>query len=359
MKKRIVWVLILSICLSLLAACGTAGTTAVATTKATTATAGATAVAATTTAGGSAAAEFKFKFGHDQPVEHAYHLTAVEFARLVKEKTKGRVSIEVFPAAQLGTEVNMLESLALGTLDFQISSTSNASTYVPELGQLSVCYLFNNSDHLKKAATDPQINQAYKDYTKNKKTGFELMTLQAGGCRQLYTTAPVADLAALNGMKIRVMPSPVESQVWSALGAKPTTVAFGEVYTALQTKLVQGAENTLSSYYSAKHYEVAKYLNESFHQWSFVCLWASDKTMAKLPADLQASVREAANEAATYGFKAQLDNDAKFKELLKKEGVTFTTIDIKPWAEKIKPIQDEIATKYNTKAILDRIRSLA
>ncbi|MPN47522.1 Solute-binding protein [bioreactor metagenome] len=155
------------------------------------------------------------------------------------------------------------------------------------------------------------------------------------------------------------MPSPVESQVWTALGAKPTTVPFGEVYTALQTNMVEGAENTLSSYYSAKHYEVAKYLNETFHQWSIVCIWASDATMAKLPADLQQVVRDAAKETAVYGFKAQLDNDAKFKDALIKAGVTFTEVDIKPWAEKVKPIQDNIAKQYKTEDVLARIRELA
>ncbi len=352
MNKRRLFALALAVCMlaAILAGCssGNAGTGT-----------GTATETATGTPGGTDQPKYTLKFGHDQPVEHAYHLTGLEFARLVKEKSNGQIEVEVYPNAQLGTEATMLESLALGTLDFELTATANASTYVPELGMVSVCYLFKDSDHLAKAASDTQINDFYKNVTKEKNTGFELLTLQAGGCRQLYSTTAIADLNALKDKKMRVMPSPVESQVWSALGAKPTSVSFGEVYTALQTHMVEAAENTLSSYYAAKHYEVAPYLNESFHQWSILCLWASDATMAKLPADLQDVVREAATEAAAYGFEAQLKNDAQFKEQLQAAGVTFTTVDTAAWAEKVKPIQDEVAAQYKTEDVLKRIRELA
>lgn len=147
----------------------------------------------------------------------------------------------------------MLDSLSMGTLDFSISSTSNASAHIPEFGMLSVSYLFDNKNQLAKAATDSAIVKRYQDLVAAKKLGMQMLTFMPNGLRNLYTTKPVKSIQDIQGMKVRVMPSPIERlQVWSALGTKPTSVPFSDVYTALQTDLVNGAENTVSSFGQAK-----------------------------------------------------------------------------------------------------------
>lgn len=306
----------------------------------------------------SAADEFQLKFGHDQAPEHAYNLAATYFADKVKEKTNGKVSIKVFPNATLGKEGDMLDSLSMGTLDFSISSTSNASSHVPQFGMLSVSYLFDNKDQLGKAAVDPTIVKRYQDLVVNKKLGFQMLTLMPNGLRNLYTTKPVKSIQDIQGMKVRVMPSPIESQVWSALGTKPTSVPFSDVYTALQTDLVSGAENTVSSFGQAKHNEVAKYYTLTGHQWLMTIIWASNKTMDKLPEQFRKAVRESAVEAAMHGFKMQLENDDKYTKELQAKGVTVSEVDRKPFAERVVTLQDQIAKELKTEDILARVRAL-
>ena len=305
-----------------------------------------------------AADEFQLKFGHDQAPEHAYNLAATYFADKVKEKTNGKVTIKVFPNATLGAEGNMLDSLAMGTLDFSISSTSNASSHVPQFGMLSVSYLFDNKDQLAKVAVDPAIVKRYQDLVVDKKLGFQILTFMPNGLRNLYTTKPVKNVQDIQGMKVRVMPSPIESRVWSALGAKPTSVPFSDVYTALQTDLVAGAENTVSSYGQAKHNEVAKYYTLTGHQWLMTIIWASNKTMDKLPEEYRKAVRESSVEAAIYGFKKQLENDEKYTKELQAKGVIVGEVDRKPFAERIAALQDQIAKEIKTEEVLSRVRAL-
>ena len=102
---------------------------------------------------------YTLKFGHDQPEDNYFNVAAEKFAELLHERSDGRITVEVYPAAQLGSEATMLESLSMGTLDFQISSSSNAAVYVPELAAMSCSYLFNDLDHLTRVAYDEEFQQ--------------------------------------------------------------------------------------------------------------------------------------------------------------------------------------------------------
>lgn len=301
---------------------------------------------------------FTLKIGHDQPTDHYYHATAEAFAEMVAEKTDGRVTVDVFPLAQLGSEATMLESLGMGTLDFLITSSSNASVYVPALAALSCCYLFDGEEHVYACAFDEEINDFYRNLCAEGGHGFQLMTLQAGSCRQLYTTFPVDSLSSLQGRKIRVMSAPIESTVWSALGAKPTTVNFGEVYTALQTNLVDGAENTISSYSSAKHYEAAPYLNMTYHQWAITQMWQSDATISALPQDLQDIVMDCAVAACQEGFRYALDVEETMVKDMVADGVTVVEPDTSEFKAVIEPIQAENAESLGCTDVLNRINEL-
>lgn len=301
---------------------------------------------------------YTLKFGHDQPEDNYFHVAALKFAELMNERSDGRITVEVYPAAQLGSEATMLESLSMGTLDFQISSSSNAAVYVPELAALSCSYLFNDIDHLAAVTYDEEFQQYWRDLVAEGGNGFQLMTLFPATARQLYTTFPVNNLADLNGHKIRVMSAPIESTVWSALGAKPTTVNFGEVYTALQTDLVEGAENSISSYYSAKHYEVAPYLNLTYHEYTLLEMWMSDAVKEKLPEDLYELVIPPAIEAAKAGLEyASGVEDSLVEDMVANHGVTVLEPDITEFKERILPIQDENAKELGCEWVLEFIRS--
>jgi tripartite ATP-independent transporter DctP family solute receptor len=303
--------------------------------------------------------EFVLKFGHDQASEHAYHQAAVWFAEEVNKRTDGRVKIDVFPNAQLGEESTMLDSLKMGTLDFCISSTSNASSHVPQMGLLSTSYLFNDADHLYKVATDPDIINKFDKLVSEKNLGFKLVTFLPNGLRSLYATREIKGIDDVQGMKVRVMSSPIETKVWAAIGSKPTTVPFNEVYTALQTNLVEGAENTPSSYLTAKHYEVAPYFIETGHEWLMSEVWISNKTWEKLPEDIRKIIMETGAEMARYGLDKQLENDAKaMEELTSKYGVKDIKVDVAPFRDRVKPLHEQIAKELGSEDVLARIQEL-
>ncbi|WP_027363964.1 TRAP transporter substrate-binding protein [Desulfotruncus alcoholivorax] len=303
--------------------------------------------------------EFVLKFGHDQAPDHAYNQAAVWFAKEVNKRTDGRVKIDVFPNAQLGEESTMLDSLKMGTLDFCITSTSNASSHVPQMGLLSTSYLFNDEDHLYKVATDPEIINKFDKLVSEKNLGFKLITFLPNGLRSLYATREIKGINDVQGMKVRVMSSPIETKVWEAIGTKPTTVPFNEVYTALQTNLVEGAENTPSSYLTAKHYEVAHYFIETGHEWLMSEVWVSNKTWEKLPEDIRQIIMETGVEMARYGLDKQLENDNKaLEELTSKYGVKDIKVDVTPFKERVKPLHEQIAKELKCEDVLARIQEL-
>lgn len=302
---------------------------------------------------------YVLKFGHDQAPDHAYNQAAKWFADEVNKRTNGRVQIKVFPNAQLGEESTMLDSLKMGTLDFCITSTSNASSHVPQMGLLSASYLFNSAEHLYKVATDPMIIDKYDKMVSDKNLGFKLVTFLPNGVRSLYSTHEVKSIQDVQGMKVRVMSSPIETAVWEALGTKPTTVPFNEVYTALQTNLVEAAENTPSSYLTAKHYEVAPYFIETQHEWMMSEVWISNKTWDKLPEDIRQIIMQTGAEMAKYGQDKQLENDKKaIEELTSKHGVKDIKVDLAPFREKVAPLHDKIAKELGAEDVLARIREL-
>lgn len=346
MKKYLSIILICCMALSLLAGCGSSN------------------ASDSSAAGESPAAEavpektFSFRMGHSQANDHPFNDTCEYFARLVNEKTDGAVNIDIFPNSQLGDEATMMESLSMGSLDFLMANGANTTAMVPELGMLGVCYLFDSKDHLVKVANDEDIFKMYTDIIDSKDLGIKLLNLMGNGTRNLYTNKPVEKLDDLKGMKIRVMPSAVDTLVWNTLGATATTVAFSEVYSALQTKLVDGAENTYSSYAASKHYEVAPYVTVTEHQWLVTELWASEKTLSQLPQEYTEAIYEAAKETASYSLEHQLELDSAYCEQLKNDGVTFIEIDTAPWKELILPLHEGIAENLGCSAILDRINEL-
>lgn len=303
-------------------------------------------------------AKYTFRMGHSQAPDHPFHDTCEYFADLVSEKTNGNVRIDIFPNGQLGDEATMLESCSMGTLDFLMANGANTAALVPELGFMGVCYLFDNVEHIEKVADDQQIFDAYTEIVDSKNLNIKLLNIMGNGMRYLYTTKPVESLEDLKGMKIRVMPSAVDTEVWNTLGANATTVAFSEVYSALQTHMVDGAENTFSSYAASKHNEVAPYVTLTEHQWLVTELWASDQALSGLPEEYVEIIYEAARETASYSLEHQLEVDEEYRKQLEAEGVEFINIDVAPWRDKITPLHEGVAEELGCIDILTRIREL-
>lgn len=307
-----------------------------------------------------AAAEIELRLGHDQVQEHTYHRTAEFFADRVAELSDDRIEVSVFPGATLGTETSMLSEVIDGNIDFSFSTTANASSFVPRFGLLSVSYLFSGPDHFARVATDEQFNSLLDEVIAEQDPGFiRVATLTPGGRNVYNNVGPIESPEDIQGMKLRVMASPIESQVWGSLGAQPVAIPFGEVYTAMQTGLVEAAENSPGSYFLNKHNEVAPYYSLTGHQFPFTLMFMSEQTAEELSDEDMEIIRQAGREASEFNVKDSVESDQQIlEEIQEKYGVKVNQPDTAAFIEELTPLQDQVAEESETEALLERIREL-
>jgi tripartite ATP-independent transporter DctP family solute receptor len=305
-----------------------------------------------------ATANYNLRFGHVTATDFVYHIAAEQFAKQVAEKSSGKINIAIFPNSQLGNEQTLADSLTLGTLDFAIVNQAYTSSYVPQFGFLSVSYLFADNSHVERVMFDQQFVGMLNKFTENKNPGFVYLATLPSGVRSIYSTIPIKAFDELKGYKLRIMPSEIESKVWKTLGTQPVSVPYGEVYSALQSKLAQGAENTPSAYYTAKHNEVAKYYVLTEHQYLTANILASKKLMSSMPAEYVMIIRQAALDACKAGSKYAVESDAKVLETLGKEGVNVSPIDKSPFIKAISPLHQQIAADMKCQDLYMRIKEL-
>ena len=306
------------------------------------------------------AQDFTLRAGHDQPVGSMYDEGHQMFKKLVEERSKGRIRVNVFPAAQLGAEVAMVEGLRLGSIDVACANAPNAAAFVPELGLFSVAYLFKDIAHFERVVNDPAFAQRVDDIIASKKIGIKRIGFYAAGVRNIYSRkGSVGAPDDLKGIKIRVQNNPIEVKVWRAFGAIPTPMNFGEVYQALQSGVLDAAENGLAVIESNKHHEAAKFITQSEHQRNLSALYINEKKLASMPADLQKIVVEAAAQAAVHERKRDAELVAAAAASLKAKGAVLTVPDKSKFIALIAPIQDEVARELKATDLLQIVRKHA
>jgi tripartite ATP-independent transporter DctP family solute receptor len=318
------------------------------------------ACAALMLASGPAGAQVTLRMGHDQPVGSMYDEGHNMFKKLLEERSNGRIKAAVFPAAQLGSEVAMVEGLRLGSIDVICANAPNAAAFVPELGLFSVAYLFKDIPHFERVVNDPQFAKRIDEIIASKGLGIKRLGFYAAGVRNIYSRkGSVASPDDLKGVKIRVQNNPIEVKVWKTFGAIPTPMNFGEVYQALQSGVLDAAENGLAVIESNKHYEAAKFISQTEHQRNLSALYINEKKLASMPADLQKIVLDAAIEAAAHERKKDAELVAAAVDRLKAKGVTLTTPDKTKFIALIAPIQDEVASELKSTDLLQIVRNHA
>ncbi len=310
---------------------------------------------------GDASAQRKFTFGYDQPHTTAYGIAADTFDAKLKELSGGKMSIDQFPGAQLGQEPQMLQKLRTGDIDFIITSTANASTVAPQSGVFSLHFLFRDEKHLAHAIADPKVSVAFRDMIKDSVQGAHVLGLMTMGFRDIYSKKEIKSLDDVKGMKIRVQATKTEDTHFPAYGTQTVHMPFGEVYTSLQTGVVNAAENGVNVYLANKHYEVAPILSMTEHEANNNCIWVSDKTWNSLNDQEKQWVQAAADEVSkTEPAKAlQLEKDSA--EKLKKLGVKVVDgVDKSGFIKAAEPIQDQLAKELGPHAekILKLVRDV-
>jgi tripartite ATP-independent transporter DctP family solute receptor len=277
--------------------------------------------------------------------------------RLTAEKTGGKIEIQIFPAAQLGAEVAMIEGIRLGSVDGAVIHVANASTVVPELALFSVSYLFKDMDHFERVVNDPKFQARIESLVADKKLGLKVIGYYSAGVRNLYTRkGPAQSPDDLKGTKVRVMNNPIEAKIWSAIGTIPTPMNFGEVYQSLQTGVLDAAENSLSVIESNRHYEAAKTILLTEHQRSLSLLFMSERKFNSLPADQQKAILDAGREASVIQRKRDAELNVEAVERMKQKGTQFIVPDRAKFAALIQPIQDEVAQSMKLTDVLELVR---
>ncbi|HHV58508.1 MAG TPA: TRAP transporter substrate-binding protein [Firmicutes bacterium] len=291
------------------------------------------------------------KLGHVNSDKDLWQDGSLKFAELVSQKTGGKVKVEVYPSSQLGNDRDMAEGLQMGSVDFALIA-GVLGNFEPSIQLLEMPYLFRDDDHLRKVLYGP-IGQEIFDKLLSS-ASIRGLTYWDRGPREVTSNKPINSPADLKGLKIRVPEIPPMVAAWKAMGANPTPMAFGEVYTALQQHTIDAQENPISIIYSARFNEVQKYLAMTNHKYEYVILAMSDKTYQKLTPDQQKAVEEAAKEAADYYNNLVTSKTDQMLKELKDKGMQVTTPNAEEFAKLAKTTHAEFADKYG-KDIYDRI----
>ena len=281
------------------------------------------------------AAEFTMKLANNQPMTHPTNIRAAEAVKAIAEETGGRVDVQVFPSNQLGADTDVLGQLRSGGVEFFLLSPIILSTLVPNASINGVGFAFPNYDAVW-AAMDGELG-AY-ERAEIEKSGLVVMEkIWDNGFRQTTSSVkPITAPADFEGMKIRVPVSPLWTSMFTALGTAPTSINFAEVYSALQTGIVDGQENPLAIISTSKLAEVQKYCSLTNHMWDGFWMLANRRAWGGLPEDLQAVVAKHFNAAAVNQRADVQALNASLKGDLEKAGLVFNEVDPAPFEAKLR-----------------------
>jgi tripartite ATP-independent transporter DctP family solute receptor len=266
-----------------------------------------------------------YKFAYDQPNTTGYGIVGNVFSDKLKELSKGTMLIDQYPGAQLGQEPQVLQLVKSGDIEFCISSSANAATLSPQAGVMSLHFLFRSEDHLVKAVADPAVVKAVREMIDDTVQGAHVLAVTTLGLRDIYSKREVKKIEDIKGMKVRVQATPTEDTMFPAYGAQTVHMPFGNVYTSLQTGVVDAAENGVNVYLVNKHYEVAPVLSMTEHEANNSLIWISDKTWSSLTAEQKGWVQAAADEVAKVQPAKALDLEHQSATKLKGMGVKVVT----------------------------------
>ena len=278
-------------------------------------------------------------------------------AERVHEESEGKMRIDIYPSQQLGSERELLELLQIGSLDITKVSSSVIEGFEPLYKVFSVPFLFQNEEH-RFSVYDGEIGRELLDAGQSiRLVG---LTYYDAGTRSFYTQErPIRHPDDLEGMKIRVQESPASLRMVNMLGGSATPISFGELYTALQQGIVDGAENNPPSLYLTRHYEVVDYYSLDEHTAVPDMLFASQFTWERLTDEEKEILRNAAQESAIYQRKLWEESTNTAMEAVREAGIEVIYPDKEPFREKLQPMYDEYEQNEELNSYIERIQELA
>lgn len=278
-----------------------------------------------------------------------------KMGELVKERTGGRVCIEVFHSAQLGEEKDTIEQTKFGVIDLNRVSMGPFNNLIEETKVVSLPYIFRNVDHMHKVMDGPigdDIKAAFEPQ------GYIALAFYDGGSRSFYNSQkPITSMADLAGMKVRVMQSDIFVDMMAAMGASATPMPYGEVYSAIQTGVIDGAENNWPSYESSGHFEVAKYYTLDEHLIVPEVLVMSKVSWDKLTPEDQAVIKQAALDSVPVMRELWVAREKESLDKVVAAGAEIITdIDKTAFMEAMVPVYEKHVTTDVLKDLVKRIQ---
>jgi tripartite ATP-independent transporter DctP family solute receptor len=307
---------------------------------------------------GPAAAQQTARWGHLFPTTHFEHLGAVKLAELVAQKTGGKIKIEIFPASQLGSEKEQTEQVRSGALHFH-SSGGSIQQFVPELQLIGLPGLWKSHDHVFHVVTG-DVGKQLVELAEKKNVGIRILTFTTTGVRHFVgRKAPVVQTSEFSGLKIRVDTQPASAAIWRAVKANPVPIAFAEVYSSLQTGVIDAAENPPCGILSMKFYEQAKHITTTGHQLTLMAVMVNQKWHDGLPAEVRAQIRAAVDEWLPYRYQIAKDAEAGCMTTMQQQGTQVHALkDPEAFRAALAPIQKELADKFQVGELITRIKAV-
>ena len=277
--------------------------------------------------------EYIFRLGHQGNSRDIWHMSSLHFANVLDSLTGGRIEVRIYPSEQLGPELDMIRSIRAGIVEMTITGES-MQNWAGSTALLAIPYLIRDSEHLKTVVNGDVGNAIAQEMIHN--IGLRPLAYFERGPRHLTSNRPITTPDDLKGLILRVPNVPLFVKVWQALGAKPTPMAFSEVFTALQQGTVEAQENPFALINSAGLYEVQQYLNLTQHVTSWIYVVIGEKQFQALPPDLQKLVIEAGRQMKEYHEKEFVKQEAFLRNQLENRGMRFIEPDIEAFRIKAK-----------------------
>ena len=280
------------------------------------------------------AAEFELKYGHDLPIDHPINVRSVEAFGRIKKATNGRVQIKSFPTSQLGSDPSMISQLRTGATEMLAMPGAFLNAIVPLASIENLAYAFPNRETVFRAM-DGDLGKVIRDEIAAKDI-VVLDKIWENGFRDITTsTKPIRNASDLSGLKIRVSPGKIRVDTFQSLGASPTPIALSELYTSLQTHVIDAQENPLLLIQQQKFYEVQKYVSMSDHIWSGYWTLFNKDVWNRLGSEIQGIV---SREMAAATIAARNDNvnlNRSVRDQLIRRGMLFDDVDKESFKKKL------------------------
>ncbi len=291
--------------------------------------------------------------------DHPYNKALLKFEELVKKYYAKPINFVLHRNSELGLEKDYFAYMSQGvSVDYAITSPSHMSTFSPAAPFLDMPFLFRDYDHWNKVLVTNVFKPIVDEIAK--KADVMLVGFAGGGVRNLIANKPVRNMAELKGLSMRVMGAPIQTKMFSAMGAAPTVIAYSETYNAIQSGVIAALDNEALGMIQMKFYEVAPQVVLTQHSFTIRPICFSGKTFKRLPADLQAAIVKAGPEAGAFGRKIEsAENNAKL-DMLAKEG----KIKLNAFADRAKllelavPVKAKYAADIGAQSILAAIDAI-